>query len=113
MTPVPLDAPLGGLPWIAGVGTHALRPLKWTAEYTRNHPGFKIPARNFIERGRCAAPSDSAHRRLVQLDLNVDARREFQLHQGIDGLVRRIQDVHETLVGADFELVARILVAVR
>src|ERR1700733_3810255 len=26
-----------GLPWITGVGTHALRPSKWTAEYTGLH----------------------------------------------------------------------------
>jgi hypothetical protein len=51
--------------------------------------------------------------RLVQLDLDVDARGKLELHQGVDGLVRRIQDVHEALVRADLELIARILVPVR
>ena len=51
--------------------------------------------------------------RSVQLDLNVDAGRQFELHQGIDGLIRRIQDVHQSLVRADLELIARVLVAVR
>jgi hypothetical protein len=58
-------------------------------------------------------PSDDPRIALVQLDLNVNARRQLELHEGIDGLVRRIQDVHEALVGADFELVTRILVAMR
>src|SRR6202040_3747237 len=49
----------------------------------------------------------------VQLDLDVDAGRQFQLHQGVHGLVRGVQYVHQTLVGADFELIARVLVAMR
>ncbi len=43
---------------------------------------------------------------LLQLDLDVHAGRQVELHQRVHGLVGRIHDVHQTLVGADFELVA-------
>ena len=49
----------------------------------------------------------------VQLDLHVDAGRQLELHQRIHRLVGRIHDVHEALVGAQLELVARVLVGVR
>ena len=51
--------------------------------------------------------------RSVQFDLDVDAGGEIELHQRIDGLVGRIDDIHQALVGADFVLIARILVDVR
>src|SRR6185312_14879088 len=50
---------------------------------------------------------------LLQLDLDVDARREVQLHQGVHRLVGGLDDVHEAQVRADLELVARGLVLVR
>jgi hypothetical protein len=50
---------------------------------------------------------------LLQLDLNVNTCRQVQLHQRIHGLVGRVDDVHQTLVRADFELVAAGLVDVR
>src|SRR5207237_1034606 len=46
----------------------------------------------------------------LELDLDVDARRKVELHERVDGLLRRVVDVDEALVGADLELVARILV---
>src|SRR5207302_805639 len=46
----------------------------------------------------------------LELDLDVDARWKVQLHQRVDGLLRRIVDVDEPLVGADLELLARVLV---
>lgn len=55
---------------------------------------------------RAAAPS-------VQLDLHIDACRQFELHQRVHRLVGRVQDVHQALVRAQFELVASILVGVR
>src|SRR5262245_767092 len=48
-----------------------------------------------------------------QLDLDVDAGRQIELHQGIDGLRRRIDDVEQTLVGTHFELLAALLVDMR
>src|SRR6218665_943854 len=51
--------------------------------------------------------------RLLQLDFYVDAGRQVELHQGVNRLVGRVDDVHQTLVRADLELVARGLVDVR
>src|SRR5207249_3779501 len=48
-----------------------------------------------------------------RLDLHVHACRQIQLHQRVDGLRRRLEDVDEPLVGADLELLARFLVDVR
>src|SRR5512140_3584798 len=53
-----------------------------------------------------------AARGLLQLDLDVHAGRKVQLHQGVDGLVGRVDDVHQALVGANFELVPAALVDV-
>src|SRR6187551_1428928 len=50
---------------------------------------------------------------LVQLELHVDAGRQFELHERIDRLIRRVDDVHDALVRAQLELVARVLVTVR
>ena len=50
---------------------------------------------------------------LLQLDFHIHASRQIELHQRIDGLVRRIDDVHQALVGTDLELVPRSLVYVR
>src|SRR5574343_853263 len=49
----------------------------------------------------------------LQLDLDVHACGQVQLHQGVNRLVGRVDDVHQALVGADLELVARGLVDVR
>src|SRR5690349_22178111 len=47
------------------------------------------------------------------LDLDVHAGREIELHQRVERLLRRLEDVEQALVGADLELLARLLVAVR
>src|SRR5687768_10726259 len=49
----------------------------------------------------------------AQLDLDVDAGREFELHQRVHGLVVRIDDVEDALVRAGLVLVAGVLVDVR
>jgi hypothetical protein len=49
----------------------------------------------------------------LQLDFDVNASRQIQLHQSVHGLVGGIHDVHQTLMGADFELIAGALVDVR
>src|SRR5262245_32227853 len=48
-----------------------------------------------------------------RLDFDVDARRQVELHQRVDGLRRRLEDVDQPLVRADLELLARLLVDVR
>src|SRR6185437_5408572 len=49
----------------------------------------------------------------LQLDLDVDAGSEIELHQRVHRLRRRIDDVENPLVGADLELLARLLVDMR
>src|SRR3954447_5416169 len=44
------------------------------------------------------------------LDFDVDASREAEPHQCVDGLRAGIEDVDEPLVGPDFELLAAVLV---
>src|SRR5207245_10220240 len=46
----------------------------------------------------------------LELDLDVDAGRKVQLHEGVDGLLRWVVDVDEPLVRPDLELLARVLV---
>jgi hypothetical protein len=48
-----------------------------------------------------------------RLDLDVNACRQIELHQRVHGLGRRLEDVDQALVGADLELLARLLVDVR
>src|SRR5688500_8379208 len=50
---------------------------------------------------------------LVQLELNVDTGGKLELHERIDRLIRRVDDVHDAFVRAQLELVARVLVTVR
>jgi hypothetical protein len=49
----------------------------------------------------------------LELDLDVDAGREIELHESVDRLRRRIDDVEQALVRADLELLTRLLVDVR
>ena len=49
----------------------------------------------------------------IQLDLHIHAGRQLELHERIDGLVRRIQDIHQAFVRTQLVLVARVLVDVR
>src|SRR5208282_2196935 len=49
----------------------------------------------------------------LELDLDVDAGGQVELHQSVDRLRRRVDDVENPLVGANFELLARLLVDVR
>src|ERR1700712_4651263 len=50
---------------------------------------------------------------LLELDGDVDAGRQVQPHEGVDGLRGGIDDVDEALVGAHLEVLAAVLVLVR
>src|SRR6266404_5912863 len=50
---------------------------------------------------------------LERLDFDFDARRQIELHQRVHRLRGRVEDVQEPLVGANLELLARLLVDVR
>src|SRR5689334_25246473 len=47
-----------------------------------------------------------------ELDLDVDAGRQVETHQRVDGLRRGVDDVDEALVGAHLEVLAGVLVLV-
>ncbi|CAA6605116.1 hypothetical protein MTBLM1_40320 [Rhodospirillaceae bacterium LM-1] len=49
----------------------------------------------------------------LELDLDVHAGGEVELHQRVHRLGRGVNDVEKTLVRTDFELLARLLVNVR
>ena len=42
---------------------------------------------------------------LLQFDFHVDAGGQVELHQRVYGLVGGVDDIHESLVGPDLELV--------
>src|SRR5580693_6997890 len=48
-----------------------------------------------------------------RLDLDVHTRRQVELHQRVDSLLRRLENVQQTLMRADLELLARFLIHVR
>src|SRR5258708_7717203 len=52
-------------------------------------------------------------KRRLQLDLDVHAGGEVELHQRVHGLRRRIDDIEQALVRAHLELLAALLVDVR
>src|SRR4051794_15753210 len=71
---------------------------------------------------RCAVPRGASRgawsRRQasihLELDLDVDARRQrVQTLQRVDGFRRRLEDVDQPLMGADLEVLARVLVLER
>src|SRR5438128_919835 len=49
----------------------------------------------------------------LELDLDIDAGGEVELHQRVDRLRRRIDDVEHALVGPDLELLPRLLIDMR
>src|SRR5487761_511216 len=48
------------------------------------------------------------HSRCLHFNLNVYASREIKLHEGVNKLRRRVDNVHEALMDAHFTLLARI-----
>src|SRR5258708_36554154 len=48
-----------------------------------------------------------------ELDLDTDAGGEVELHRGVHGVRRRIDDVEHALMRANLELLARLLVDMR
>src|SRR4029078_9211779 len=63
-----------------------------------------VPSRPFTLRSIVMVPSE--------LDLDVDAGRQVEAHQGVDGLRGGVDDVDEALVGAHLEVLARVFVLV-
>src|SRR5581483_7380656 len=55
---------------------------------------------------------DAIALRLLDLDLDVDAGRQVEPLEGVDGLRRRLEDVEQPLVDPHLEVLARVLVDV-
>src|SRR3546814_14678887 len=65
-----------------------------------------MPSFLAINPERMACPS-------LQLDLDIDAGGEVELHQRVDRLRRRVDDVENPLMRTDLELLATLLVNMR
>src|SRR3546814_5084613 len=65
-----------------------------------------MPSFLAINPERMACPS-------LQLDLDIDAGGEVELHQRVDRLRRRVDDVENPLMRTDLELLATLLVDMR
>src|ERR1700674_3134826 len=48
-----------------------------------------------------------------RLNLHIHARRQIELHQRVHRLLRRLENIEQALVGADFKLLPRLLIHVR
>gem|GEM_PF-5914358 len=63
-------------------------------------------ARRFLRTHKKAAPKEAAfevkYQRLLQLDFHIHPGGQVQLHQGIHSFIRGVNDIHQTLVRADF-----------
>src|SRR5437016_543559 len=77
--------------------------------------GAPLPSINYrhYRDGLRKWPQAISANELIQLDLHVHARRKLELHEGVHRLVGGVHDVHEALVCAQLELIARVLVGVR
>ena len=62
---------------------------------------------------RLARPQLFFNCKLLQFDFDVDASWQVQLHQCVNSFICWVNDVHQTLVRTDFELVTAGLVDVR
>ena len=72
-------------------------------------PTGKLYGAGLFRRG----PSPRLNVALLQLDFNVYASGQVEFHQSVYRFIGRVDDVHQTLVGTDFELVAAGFVDVR
>src|SRR5271157_2163744 len=81
----------------------------------RDIPSFFaiMPERIGVYPSRARTEGEEALGKSLQLDFDVDAGGEIELHQRVDRLRRGIDDVEHPLVRANLELLARLLVDVR
>src|SRR5687767_2897809 len=68
-----------------------------------------IPSFCAIRPDRIALPRQS----FSELDLNIDTGRKVELHQSIDGLRGRVDDVDQPFMGTHLELFTTLLVDMR
>src|SRR6185369_12880813 len=78
------------------------------------HPDLLCDHSGAHRRASCSfCPLTSDDLKNLELDLDVDARGQVELHQSIDGLRCRVDNVEKALVGAHLELLTALLVDVR
>src|SRR5690606_31235287 len=93
-----------------------LRPTRPRLIFFSKCPGYDWPGglvKTTTTNTTNGHPDGAPGNSLLQLDFDVHASRQIQLHQGINGLVGRIDDVHQAQMGTNFVLVARGLVHMR
>src|SRR5262245_41993966 len=115
-------SPFSSKTWVMPTLRPMIPSMLWFLSFGPVHRVCRGPSdRGRALQGRSAGalvvPRPPASRRLgrrgLGLDLDVDAGRDVQLLQRLDGLAGRARDVDEPLVDADLELLARLLVHVR
>src|SRR5688572_4962535 len=52
-------------------------------------------------------------KRLLKFDLNIHTRSDVELAQCINGLLSRLQDIEQSLMSADFELISGFFIDMR
>ena len=82
-----------------------LRDLKYSRFADYQSPRLPIGNRQ-LAIGNVLLPAE-------RLDFDIDTGWKVQLHQRVDCLRRRIENVHQTLMRSDLKLFARLLVDVR
>src|SRR4051812_24332208 len=92
--------------------------LRPKAERRGRRPGARLPRYHPCVPAKAGTqsvlPPSREHRSsLGELDFDVHAGGQIELHQRVDRLRRRLHDVEQPLVGPHLELLARLLVDVR
>src|SRR5271155_561857 len=86
----------------------------WLGAYDRSRWSFVASRLKTVAGER---PATNDQRLLVlfpkRLNLHIHARRQIELHQRIDRLLRRLENIEQTLVGADLKSFPRLLIHVR
>src|SRR6201989_998381 len=78
------------------------------------HPDLLCDHSGAHRRASCSfCPLRRTILKILELDLDVDTGGQVELHQGVDGLRGRVDNVEKALVGAHLELLAALLVDVR
>src|SRR6185295_10444596 len=78
------------------------------------HPDLLCDHSGAHRRASCSfCPLTFGRSKNLELDLDVDASGQVELHQSIDGLRGRVDNVEKALVGAHLELFTALLVDVR
>src|SRR5258708_6077384 len=102
---------LEGLAGVLAAAGRADRAVRDRHAVARPQPG-EIPARHPVPLCEHSG-THCLFLRALELDLDVDTGGEVELHQRIDGLRRRIDDIEQAFMGAHFELLAALFVDMR